>query len=268
MSDVADIDVRIALWQCEARPLQVEANLTRLDATAAVSTARGAQLLIAPEMVVTGYAIDPDAADRLADAPDGPVAQRVRDIARSHDIAILYGCVERAPDGRRFNAIRLVDRLGSAIATHHKTQLFGDIDRRMVAPGSSRPPVVEWAGWRVGLLTCYEVEFPELVRSCARRGADLICVPTANMIDYDVVQEVLLPARALESQVFLAYANYCGAEGDLVYGGRSTVVSPTSAVLAQAGRDPELLVVDLDRLTLEESRETYPYLRDLRTDVC
>ncbi|MXP20365.1 carbon-nitrogen hydrolase [Gordonia sp. HNM0687] len=259
---------RIALWQCESHPQQVEDNLARLDATAGAAADRGAQLLIAPEMTITGYAIGPEAADLLAEPPDGPVAQRVRDIARRHGIAILYGCVERAGDGRRYNAIRLVDRHGTALATHHKTQLFGDLDRHMVAPGSTRPPVVEWSGWRVGLLTCYEVEFPELVRSCAVRGADLICVPTANMIEYDVVPDVLLPARALESQVYIAYANYSGAENDLVYGGRSTVVAPTSAILARADRTPELIVVDLDRGVLDQSRENYPYLRDLRTDVC
>lgn len=258
---------RIALWQCESHPGQVEGNLARLDVTAGEAAARGAQLLIAPEMLVTGYAISPEVADRLADPPDGPLAQRVCDIARRRGIAVLYGCVERAADGLRYNAIRLVDRDGAALATHHKTQLFGELDRRMVTPGSVRPPVVEWAGWRLGLLTCYEVEFPELVRSCAVRGADLICVPTANMIEYDVVPDVLLPARALESQVYIAYANYCGAEHDLVYGGRSTVVAPTSAVLARADRTPELIVVDLERGMLEQSRGKYLYLRDLRTDV-
>ncbi len=259
--------LRIALWQCESRPGQVEENLARLAATAADAVSAASDLLITPEMVVTGYDIGADATHRLADPVDGPVARRVAAIAREHGIAVLYGCPESTADGTVYNAIRLVDRDGEQVVTHHKTHLFGDLDRRMVAAGHTAPPVADLAGWRLGLLTCYEVEFPEMVRSLAVRGADVVCVPTANMIDFDSVQQVLLPARALESQVFVAYANYCGTEGDLEYGGLSEVVGPSGAVLAAAGRRPELLLVEVDRAVLARSRSDYPYLADRRPEL-
>ncbi|MEE4024148.1 carbon-nitrogen hydrolase family protein [Gordonia sp. PKS22-38] len=262
-----DVRLRLALWQCQSAPAGVAENLERLDDAAAQAARHAADLLITPEMMVTGYSLAADEAERLADPEDGPIAARVCEIARRYGVGILYGCVERARDGLLYNAIRLVDRTGKPLATHHKTHLFGDLDRAMVAAGSVPPPVVTVAGWRVALLTCYEVEFPELVRSCAVRGADVICVPTANMIEYDVVQVVLLRARALESQVYVAYANYSGAERDLVFGGRSMVVGPAGSVIAEASRTPDMILADTDREVLRGSRETYPYLADRRPEL-
>ncbi|AZG48198.1 carbon-nitrogen hydrolase family protein [Gordonia insulae] len=259
--------LRVALWQCESAPGRVEDNLARLESAIAAAARQSADLLVTPEMMITGYDIGAEDARRLADPVGGPVGVRVARMARRHDVAVLYGCAESTPDGLVYNAIRLVGRDGTSLATHHKTHLFGELDRRMVAAGQTAPPVIDCAGWRLGLLTCYEVEFPELVRGLALRGADLVCVPTANMIEYDVVQDVLVPARALESQVYVAYANYCGAEGDLVYGGRSEMAAPTGLVVAAAGRGPELIVVDIDRRTLDETRERYPYLNDRRPEI-
>ncbi|NDZ93709.1 carbon-nitrogen hydrolase family protein [Streptomyces sp. SID6673] len=257
----------MSLWQCVPRTGDVAGNLARLDTVLAESARRSVDLLITPEMFVPGYHLDADAAGRLADPPDGTIAEQVSSMARRHGIGVLYGCAERGLDGLVYNAIRLVDRTGSRVATHHKTHLFGELDRAMVAPGSAMPPVADLGGWRLGLLTCYEVEFPELVRSLAVRGADVVCVPTANMIEYDAVQDVLLRARALENQTFVAYANYCDREEDLVYGGRSEIVAPTGEVLAAADRGPDLVVADLDRSILVESRRRYPYLADRRPDL-
>jgi 5-aminopentanamidase len=76
------------------------------------------------------------------------------------------------------------------------------------------------------------------------------------MVDFDEVQRVLLPARALENRVFVAYANACGQEGGTTYGGLSTVCAPMGAVQAQAGRDAALLLTTLDRAALQHARHT------------
>ncbi|MGV9712171.1 carbon-nitrogen hydrolase family protein [Gordonia sp. NPDC003424] len=258
--------LRIALWQCESRPEEVEENLGRLDDAAGRAAAASADVLVTPEMFVSGYNIGAGGARLRADPPDGPIARRVGEIARDHGVAILYGCPEIGDD-LVYNTIRLVDRDGVQRAAHHKTHLYGDLDREMVTAGDTPPPVTELDGWRIAMMTCYEVEFGELVRSAAVRGADLVCVPTANMIEFDAVQHVLLPARGLESQVFVAYANYCGAEGDLTYGGRSEVIAPTGEALAIADRVPEMLVVDLSRDLLDDSRSRNPYLADRRPQL-
>ena len=257
--------LRIALWQCESVPDDVEGNLERLEETVVDAAAQGVDLVITPEMYLSGYNLGPTAARRLADPIGGRLGDAVGDIARRAQVAILYGCPEL--DGASvYNTIRLVDANGVSLASHRKTHLFGDIDREAVAPGHLQAPVIALGGWSLGLLICYEVEFPEMVRDLAIRGAEVICVPTANMPEYDAVQTVLLPARALENTVYVTYANYCGVEGDLAYGGLSEAAGPDGKVLARAGDEPALLVVDVERGVLDDARERFTYLADRRSD--
>ena len=258
--------LRIALWQCRSVADDVEGNLDRLEQAASEAAEADADLLITPEMYLTGYNISPSTARRLADPVDGKLGDAVGNIARRTAIAILYGCAE-LDDSSVYNTVRLVDVNGISLASHRKTHLFGDIDRDAVAVGVSSPPVIDVGGWSLGLLICYEVEFPELVRNLAVRGAEVICVPTANMPEYDAVQTVLLPARALENTVYVAYANYCGVEGDLAYGGLSEGIGPDGRVLARAEREPGLLIVDVERKVLDDARERFTYLADRRTDL-
>ncbi len=124
--------------------------------------------------------------------------------------------------------------------------------------------VAELDGLKIGILICYDVEFPEAVRSLALAGAELIAVPTALIRPFEFVARVLVPARAIENQVFVAYAGLCGDEGDLGYCGLSCIVGPDGQDLARAGTDPALLFADVDPSTIPECRKTNPYLSDRR----
>ena len=273
----------IALWQCEPLPLAesllgdhtVAENLERLDAKLA-EVAGTVELLVTPEMFVGGYNVGAEAARLRADpalrdmtvAPvDGSVADAVSHMCAKHGVAVVYGCAEIADDGSVYNTARLVDATGAHLGSHHKTHLFGDLDREMFTAGTERAPVIEFGGWHIGLLICYEVEFPEMARSLAARGADLICVPTANMAQFNDVQRVLLPARALENQVFLAYANGVGTEGDLTYGGLSTILGPTGMSVADRAGAPDLVTATIVRTDIKRSRAQFCYLDDLNRDV-
>jgi predicted amidohydrolase len=98
------------------------------------------------------------------------------------------------------------------------------------------------------MLICYDIEFAPLVRSLAEAGAHLILVPTANPEPNTHVSRLVVPAHAINHSVTIAYANYCGAEGDITYCGASVIVAPDAAVLAAAGPGPTLLIADIDRL--------------------
>ncbi|WP_332748408.1 carbon-nitrogen hydrolase family protein [Hydrogenophaga sp.] len=243
----------LALWQCPYTD-NTAAALARLDATAAQARAQGAALLVCPEMSLTGYQIGAQAVAALAEPADGALAQAVSAIARRHGIAIVYGYPEHNEQGRPFNAAQFISAEGQRVANYRKTHLFGDIDRAQFSPGPQAPAVFEWNGWRLGLLICYDIEFPEPARGLALQGADAIVVPTANMINFDDVQRVLLPARALENRVYVAYANACGQEADTTYGGLSTVCGPTGGANPSAGREAELLLVTLYPAALQSAR--------------
>ena len=255
----------LALWQCPYPASTAEA-LARLDTAAAEARAQGAGLLVCPEMSLTGYQIGAAAVATLAEPADGPLAQAVAAIAQRHGIAIVHGYPEHNPQGRPFNAVQFIDANGKRLANYRKTHLFGDIDRAQFSLGPQTSEVFDWHGWRLGQLICYDIEFPEPARYLALQGADVLLVPTANMVQFDEVQRVLLPARALENRLFVAYANACGQEGDTTYGGLSTVCAPMGAVQAQGRRDEQLMIATLTRAELHSARTLSP-LPDRRTDL-
>jgi len=243
-------DLTLALWQTPYAGSTADA-LQRLDTTAAQARAQGADLLITPEMALTGYAIGPERVAALAQPCDGPLAQAVAAIAQRHGIAIVYGYPEHNPHGKPFNAAQAIGPDGTHLAHYRKTHLFGDMDRAQFSAGGAASQVFEWQGWQLGLLICYDVEFPETVRGLALQGADAVLVPTANMEPFDDVQRVLLPARALENSLYLAYANACGAEGHIGYNGQSCVLEPDGYPLARATQDETLVVAELNRTALQ-----------------
>lgn len=255
--------MRIALYQCQACTADVARNLERLHAAALSAAATGAQLLLCPEMMLTGYNLGRARIQTLAEPRDGPGAARVAAIAAAAGIAIAYGYPERA-DGDVFNAARLVDRHGAPCLDYRKTHLFGAAERAVFSAGDTVGMTATVDGWQVSLLICYDVEFPESVRLCALAGAELVLVPTALMQPYERLPAVLMPARAHENQLYVAYANYCGQEGDLDYCGNSVIAAPDGRCLGTAAQDEILLFAEIDRASLDASRRLNTYLADRR----
>jgi predicted amidohydrolase len=259
--------MRIALYQCPSQPLDVEGNLARLQARAREAAQWDVELLVLPEMFLSGYNIGAGVARNLAQASDGANAEQVAQIARQFGLAIVYGYPELDERGNVYNSVQLIDRTGERLGNYRKTHLFGDADRAMFSAGEQAPAVLELNGWKLGLLICYDIEFPENARRLALDGAELILVPTANMTPYDFICQVTVRARAQENQCYLVYANYCGAEHQIQYCGQSSIVGPDGSLLAMAGREECLLLADLDRERMLRGRQDFPYLMDLRREL-
>ena len=253
---------RVAAWQCRPGPLDVAGNLRRLDEICAQAAAQQVEVLVAPEMFTSGYGLTPDQVLSLAEDAGGPTEDAVGQIARRHRLAIVYGHPERAAAGGAYNAATLVGPDGVVRGRHRKVHLFGDVDRRLFVPNPGRPSAFDFDDARVGMLICYDVEFPEAVRSLAVDGAKAVYVPTANMTGCEEVQEILLRARACENGCSLVYANYCGADDLFAYNGLSTICGPRGELLAQAdAKGEELIVADLP------GESSWDYLSDRRADL-
>jgi predicted amidohydrolase len=245
--------------------LLVAANLQRLDAAAARARAAGADLLLTPEMFLTGYSIGLEAVRALAQPRDGDYAQAVARIAQTHGMAIVWGYPELDATGALYNAAQMTSAQGVALLHYRKTHLYGTLDRAQFSPGAvdtNNSQLAELQGWKLGLLICYDVEFPENPRRLALAGADCVLVPTANMDRYDFVPDTLVPTRAFENQIALAYANYCGPEGSLRYGGLSSVVDALGQPLAKAGRVDALLLATLTPEALDHARAEQTHLQE------
>ncbi|MEU5778007.1 carbon-nitrogen hydrolase family protein [Streptomyces venezuelae] len=254
--------MRTALLQSSGQPGSVDANLAALDAAAGRAAAAGAGLLVAPELYLTGYAIGDDIA-RLAEPVDGDSAKAVAAIAARHEVGVAYGYPEREGD-LVFNSVQLIGPDGARLANYRKTHLFGGFERDSFTPGEQTVVQAELGGVRVGLMICYDVEFPENVRAHALAGTDLLVVPTAQMHPFQFVAESLVPVRAFENQLYVAYVNRVGPEGEFEFVGLSTLVGPDGVARARAGRGEELVLGDVDPEFLGSSRENNPYLRDRR----
>ncbi len=253
--------MNVAIYQGPGIALDVAANIDKLARQAERAVAVGAELLIAPEMILSGYNIGAAAIADRAEAADGASAQALGEIARSNGIALLYGYPER--DGERiYNSVQLLGRDGQSIANYRKTHLFREIDKNAFSPGEKPDVIAELDGWRIGLLICYDVEFPENVRRLALAGADFIAVPTAVMVPYEFVPTHMVPTRAVENGVFVAYANRCQQENGLEYIGLSCIVGPDGRDLARAADDETLIVAGLRRELLDEWRQLNTYLAD------
>jgi predicted amidohydrolase len=254
--------MRTALLQSSGRPGSLVENLKVLDEAAGRAAAGGAGLLAAPEMFLTGYAIGDDIG-RLAEPADGDSADTIADIAGRHGLAIAYGYPERDGDAV-YNSAQLISADGTRLANYRKTHLFGDFERAHFTPGERPVVQAELDGLTVGLMICYDVEFPEPVRAHALAGTDLLLVPTANMHPFQFVAESLVPVRAWENQMYVAYINRIGQEGEFDFFGLSTLAGPDGVARTRAGRGEELLLSDLDPEFLANSRAANPYLTDRR----
>ncbi|MFJ9586866.1 carbon-nitrogen hydrolase family protein [Streptomyces acidicola] len=254
--------MRTALLQSSGRSGSVAENLKVLDEAAGRAAAAGAGLLVAPEMFLTGYAIG-DGIARLAEPADGDSAAAIAETARRHGLAVAYGYPERAGD-QVFNSAQLVSADGIRLANYRKTHLYGCFERDHFTPGEQPVVQAELGGLRLGIMICYDVEFPENVRAHALAGTDLLLVPTAQMHPFQFVAESMVPVRAFENQLYVAYVNRVGREGEFDFVGLSTLAGPDGVAHARAGRGEQLLLADVDPAFLAASRQANPYLEDRR----
>ncbi|MFZ0408447.1 MAG: carbon-nitrogen hydrolase family protein [Cyanobium sp.] len=265
--------LRLALWQGSGNAGTAEAwqqNLERLERVCALAAGHGAQLLAFPELYLSGYIVTPALASALAEPVDGPSLRRVAAAARRHGLAIACPYPERALVAgveRFYDAIALVGADGSLLRNYRKTHLWGPEEKRCWSAGYRQAEegpaltVQTVNGLPLGLLNCYEAEFPELTRALALQGARLVLIPTAadawailsdgERTDrpYPDVSRTLLPAHAFENGCFIAYANRCGVEAVhgrpmAAYLGNSVICGPHGDLLVAARSEPTLLIAD------------------------
>ncbi len=256
--------MRIAAFQMKAVAADQAANLARIEKAAREASADGAELLVAPELALPGYGSGDDMRN-LAEPPGGEIVAKLTLISLDARIAILAGFAEAA-EGSIYNSAVFADGRKEPVI-YRKSHLYGDYERDMFAAELPSACIVEHGGLRIGILICYDVEFPENVRRLAQAGADLVAVPTAlPASDHaELIARKMIPVRAFENQVFVAYVNNCGADDLFSYAGLSAVAAPDGNLLAEADETSEtLLFADIRPQDFAASAAANPYLRDLR----
>jgi 5-aminopentanamidase len=256
--------MKLALYQGPGLVNDPTGSFALLDTKAEQAAHAGANLLILPEMFLSGYNIGPENAHKHAVTAEGLApAQK---IAASHNIALAFGYPELVGADVANSAV-LIGPDGKILLNYRKSHLFGDLDRAMFKNVGTEFPVATLGGFKIGMLICYDIEFPEPARRLALAGADILLIPTAQMQPYEQVARHVLPARAYENQVYTAYANHSGDDDGLSYVGLSSICGPDGQVLAMAGRSEEMLFADVSLEHQREVRKADPFFTDRRPSL-
>lgn len=237
----------------------VEENLAVMARLAARAAGEGADLLVLPEEAMLG------AREVGEEFPDAVAAA----LAREHGIAVVAGGYEPGPDRRPYNTLLAVGADGARLGAYRKLHLYDAFAHResdRITPGDGGVAAIELGGLRLGLLTCYDLRFPELSRRLAVEGADVLVIPAAWFSGEHKVDHwrTLLKARAVENTVWVAAADTC-SDGTV---GHSMIVDPLALPVAELADEREAVVTaEVTRERIDEVREFLPSLANRRTDV-
>lgn len=257
--------LKLGLFQSQCPADSSEARLALFEKAIASAKLESVELLVFPELFMSGYNIA-SSVRKLAEPCDGEFASTVSAMAKSFGIAVMYGYPER-DEGNIYNSLIALDSNGEQLANYRKIHLApGDYERSNFNKGDQFT-VFELNDFCIAPLICYDVEFPESVRTCAISGADLIIVPTALREKYKHVATRLVPTRAFENGVYIAYANHSGQENGWTYCGHSVVAAPNGEILAQAGYDEELITTTIELVKIKQARAAIDYIGDRNTHL-
>jgi 5-aminopentanamidase len=244
--------VRVACHQLA--PVVGELAINRERALAAIdaAAAAGAQVVVLPELVSSGYVFEDAAEARaLAEPADGPTLTGWAARAAAHDVVIAGGFAELGDDGRLYNGAALVDASGVR-AVYRKAHLW-DRESLFFTPGDEPPAVVDTAHGRIGLIVCYDLEFPEWSRAAALRGAELLCVPTKWQLfprprEERPMEVLRTMVTASTNRMAVAACDRCGAERGVEWVAGTAIAGPDGWLLAGPPEraEPQLLLADVD----------------------
>lgn len=224
----------------------------------------GSDLAVLPEGVMHDFRPSVDLRD-IAEPLDGPFVTRLQSLAVEHGTALIAGMWEPADEDRVHNTTVILDRNGKLIATYRKIHLFdsfGFSESDRVTAGPLSPVVADLDGFKLGLMTCYDLRFPELGRALVEQGADVLVVP-AGWVAGDLKVDhwrTLLRARAIENTSYVVAS--CLSQP--WYVGHSTVIDPMGVSLVELDDTPGEVSVDLDPTRVAEVRDLLPSLRHRR----
>jgi predicted amidohydrolase len=243
----------------QAAALEPEANRALLDELAPAE----AGLVVFPEAFARGFGKGGSDLTKYAESQDGPFGSELSRVAKDRGATLVAGMFEAAPgQDRPYNTLLVRGDTTAAYRKIHLYDSFGYRESDSLVGGPLTPTVVDIGGVPTGLMTCYDLRFPEHARALVDAGAELLVVPAAwaagpRKVDH---WRTLLRARAIENTVYVAAA----AQSAPRYCGHSMVVDPLGDVLVEAGDDDEVVAAWVDRERLREARRINPSLDNRR----
>jgi len=248
---------------------EVEQNRESAEAGIRAAAESGARLAVLPEMWPTSFVKDPS--DSLLEA-SLKADEAIVELSRELDMVIVGGGLER-DEGQLFNRALIADR-GTVLGSYRKIHLFSpNAENRHYAPGE-RPLIVDSSLGRIGVLICYDIRFPELVRYYFYQDTELLAVPSQWPEARTEHWRVLLKARAIENEMFVAGCNRTGVESslknddeNLLFPGDSRIIDPMGETIGAGTGEDGAVIADVELRKVQSMRRILPIRRDRRLDV-
>ncbi len=260
--------MKLAVAQIAPQLGDIDANLEKLRAFQQDALAGGAELVIFPELALSGYALGARTASCALSRSD-PAFRRLLDFSR--DLPLVTGFVERSPRGRIHNAAALLDA-GEVVHVHRKIYLptYSTWEEGKHFAKGKRLEVFSYRGFRVAIFICYDFWYPSAVYLAACDDADLFIVVASSSLDQEGMSprtwELLIRSPAALYGGYVAFCNRVGTEAEASYWGGSAVIAPHARWEVRAGGGEELIYADIELNAVKEARDALPLLRDLDTD--
>src|SRR5665213_565050 len=235
------------------------ANYSKLRAILGGVAVAAGSLVVLPEMFATGFSM---AAGQIAEVPGGETEQFLLALANEFDVCIIAGITSRGPDGRGRNEAFIAFPNSRPPLRYQKIHPFIPGGEAEHYAAGSEILVFDWQGFRVAPFICYDLRFPELFRAAMLRGAQVLAVIASLLAVREEHWVTLLRARAIENQCYVIGVNRCGKDPNFAYTGRSQVLGPRGAPIAEAGTRECAIAAQLNLPALIEYRKQLPFLQD------
>lgn len=243
--------MRVAAGQICSRSDDPVATRDTLTGAVETAAAAGADLVVLPELVTSGSVFrDPSEAMARSEPVDGPSVTRLRALSRQHGLVLVAGFCETASGERPYNSAVVIDH-GEVLSVYRKTHLW-NTEKLIFASGDEPPPVVQTSTGRLGVIVCYDLEFPEVTRQLARQGAQVIVAPAnwpllpkpEGALPIEIAKA---QAAAAQNRVFVVVADLCGIDRGQEWTGGSVICDVSGYLLAgpRLG-EPYILTASID----------------------
>lgn len=255
--------MKVAVGQFAVGPVWQENAFTCVGLMAQAASL-GARLLVLPEAVLARDDSDPDMSVNSAQEADGEYLRMLLEESRKNELTTVLTLHVRTTVGRAANTL-LALRAGEVIARYQKIHLYDAFsmqESRLVDAGTQLAPLIDVAGMKVGLFTCYDLRFPEMALSLALAGAEVLVLPAAWLRGphKELHWSTLLTARALDTTCYVVASGECGNKNI----GQSKVIDPLGITLASAAEAPALIFAELERERISAVRSMLPVLKNRR----
>lgn len=255
--------LKVAIVQMKSEQGNTTVNLERGVEFIKEAADHGAKIVCLPELCYGGYHLPSEEMQRVAEPQDGPFVQTLSKLAIEKGVYIIAGYAESVDiPGRMYNSAIFIDDKGKTIGNMRKVNAWGE--EKLKFREGNKFPVYDTPIGKIGIMICYDVEFPEPARIMALKGAELVFVPAVWSIPAERRWDVDLAGNALFNLMFFAGANPVG-DGAC---GKSQVVGPDGVVRAKASEaEEEILYCDIDLNEVVSTRSRLPYLNDFKEDT-